>query len=171
MSKLMDFTPLALKNLFSKPATRNYPAEQRDYPIRSRGHIVNDFDSCILCGICQKKCPSDAITVNRAEKSWSINRMGCVQCSNCVNACPKKCLSIVPGYTERKRKAVRFQTIYQNACFAASAKSNARMKPLRLTERKQKPGQLTLINALNAVRALINAPKNVFLFREMKRAL
>lgn len=104
MSKLMDFTPLALKNLFSKPATRNYPAEQRDYPIRSRGHIVNDFDSCILCGICQKKCPSDAITVNRAEKSWSINRMGCVQCSNCVNACPKKCLSIVPGYTEPNEK-------------------------------------------------------------------
>ena len=30
--------------------------------------------------------------------------MGCVQCSNCVNACPKKCLSIVPGYTEPSDK-------------------------------------------------------------------
>ena len=35
--KLMDFTGFALKNLFSKPATKNYPAEPAVYPERSRG--------------------------------------------------------------------------------------------------------------------------------------
>lgn len=106
MSKLMDFTSIALKNLFSKPATRNYPAEAREFPERSRGHIVNDFDACILCGICQKKCPSAAITVDRKTKTWSIDRMGCVQCGNCVNGCPKQCLSIVPGYTAPESEKV-----------------------------------------------------------------
>ena len=98
--KLMDFTGFALKNLFSKPATKNYPAEPAVYPERSRGHIEIDIDNCIMCGMCQRKCPSGAITVDRATRTWSIERMGCVQCENCVEGCPKKCLHIKPGYTE-----------------------------------------------------------------------
>ena len=31
----MDFTRTALKNLFSKPATRQYPQVPREYPARS----------------------------------------------------------------------------------------------------------------------------------------
>lgn len=98
--KLMDFTSLALKNLFSKPATCNYPFEPAVYPERSRGHIEIDIDDCIMCGMCMKKCPSGAIKVDRATKTWSIERMGCVQCENCVAGCPKNCLHIKPGYTE-----------------------------------------------------------------------
>lgn len=97
--KLMDFAPIALKNLFSKPATCNYPAEPAIYPERSRGHIEINIDDCIMCGMCMRKCPSGAIKVDRNAKTWSIERMGCVQCENCVNACPKNCLSIKPGYT------------------------------------------------------------------------
>lgn len=98
--RLMDFTGLAIKNLFSKPATKNYPAQPAVYPERSRGHIEISIDDCIMCGLCQRKCPSSAITVDRATKTWSIDRMGCVQCENCVEGCPKKCLHIKPGYTE-----------------------------------------------------------------------
>ncbi len=98
--KLMDFTGFALKNLFSKPATKNYPAEPAQYPERSRGHIEINIDDCIMCGMCMRKCPSGAITVDRNKKEWSIQRMGCVQCSYCVDVCPKKCLSIKPGYSK-----------------------------------------------------------------------
>lgn len=97
---IMDFTKIALKNLFSKPATKNYPAVPRKYPERSRGHVEINIEDCIMCGMCQRKCPSGAITVDRNTKTWTIERMGCVQCGNCVEGCPKKCLSIVPGYTE-----------------------------------------------------------------------
>lgn len=96
---IMDFSLTALKNLFSKPATRNYPEVKREYPERSRGHIEINIDDCIMCGICSRKCMSGAIAVDRTNKTWSIERMGCVQCSSCVNACPKKCLSMVPGYS------------------------------------------------------------------------
>lgn len=96
---IMNFSFTALKNLFSKPATTNYPAVPREYPERSRGHVEINIDDCIMCGICSRKCMSGAITIDRTNKTWSIERMGCVQCSACVNACPKKCLSIVPGYT------------------------------------------------------------------------
>lgn len=97
---IMDFSKQAIKNLFSKPATSNYPFTPKEYPERSRGHIEINIDDCIMCGMCMRKCPSGAITVDRNKRTWTINRMGCVQCSNCVENCPKTCLSIKPGYTE-----------------------------------------------------------------------
>ncbi len=100
MSVIMDFTKTAMKNLFSKPATLQYPAKPRLYPERSRGHIEIRIDDCIMCGMCSRACMSGAITVERDKKTWTIERMGCVQCGACVNVCPKKCLDIVPGYTQ-----------------------------------------------------------------------
>ena len=95
----MDFTRTALKNLFSKPATRQYPQVPREYPARSRGHVEIDMETCILCGLCSRKCPYRAITVDRAAGTWSIDRMGCVQCADCTTGCPKHCLQMQPGYT------------------------------------------------------------------------
>ena len=42
---------------------------------------------------------SGAITVNRAEKTWKIERFGCIQCGCCVETCPKKCLTMKNTYT------------------------------------------------------------------------
>ncbi len=100
MSNIMNFSGMILKNLFSKPVTKNYPAEPAVYPERSRGHIENDFDQCILCGLCMRNCPTGAIVVEKNEGNWKINRFDCIQCGYCTLKCPKKCLSIVPGYQE-----------------------------------------------------------------------
>lgn len=97
---ILRYAGEALKNLFRKPVTRNYPAEPAVYPDRSRGHIEIDIDKCISCGICQMSCPSDAIKVDRKEGTWDINRFDCVACGYCVLKCPKKCLTMVPGYQE-----------------------------------------------------------------------
>lgn len=51
-------------------------------------------ESCVFCSLCAKNCPNGAITVDRPNKSWSIDTDKCVQCGICVNKCPKKCLSI-----------------------------------------------------------------------------
>jgi ech hydrogenase subunit F len=83
-----------MKNLFSKPATRLYPIQKRQsFPV-SRGHITINVGTCIFCGICQKKCPADAISVARKEKTWEIQRLKCVACGCCVDVCPKDCLSM-----------------------------------------------------------------------------
>ena len=44
-TRIMAFTWSTLKNLFSKPATKNYPAEPIKYPERSRGHIEIDIEA------------------------------------------------------------------------------------------------------------------------------
>ena len=94
----MNFTGTILKNLVSKPVTKNYPAEPIDYPEASRGHIENDFEQCILCGLCMRNCPTGAIKVEKAEGNWRINRFDCIQCGYCTLKCPKKCLFMKEGY-------------------------------------------------------------------------
>ena len=97
-TRIMAFTWSTLKNLFSKPATKNYPAEPIKYPERSRGHIEIDIEDCISCSMCARSCPTGAITVDRKELTWAINRFDCLACGYCVIKCPKKCLHLVPGY-------------------------------------------------------------------------
>jgi formate hydrogenlyase subunit 6/NADH:ubiquinone oxidoreductase subunit I len=104
---IMTFTKTILKNLLSKPVTRLYPQKPRIYPQRTRGHISIDIDTCVFCGLCAKKCPTGAITVNRVERSWSIERFGCIQCSACVESCNKNSLSMQQSYTEPDRIKIK----------------------------------------------------------------
>jgi len=90
---------LVLKSLFSKPATLMYPVIPRVWEERTRGQIGIVEESCILCSICAKKCPTNAIVVDRANRSWTIERMACIQCGSCTEACPKKCLIMENQYT------------------------------------------------------------------------
>jgi formate hydrogenlyase subunit 6/NADH:ubiquinone oxidoreductase subunit I len=90
---MFDFLGEVLKNVLSKPATRMYPYEKREAVPGARGALGEiDIDTCIFCGICERKCPSLAIKVNKEERSWEFNRLKCIVCNECVEACPKKCL-------------------------------------------------------------------------------
>jgi len=82
-----------LSNLFKKPATLMYPFKPQKFFANTRGKITIDIDTCIFCGICAKKCPSDAITVDKAGRTWEIDNLKCIYCISCVEACPKKSLS------------------------------------------------------------------------------
>lgn len=97
---MFDMIGNIFKNLGSKPATRMYPFEKREAFKDTRGQLGGiDIDMCIFCGICARKCPSDAIVVNKAEKSWEVDRYKCVICGVCSEVCPKKCLFMNESYT------------------------------------------------------------------------
>ncbi|MDR2492445.1 MAG: 4Fe-4S binding protein [Coriobacteriales bacterium] len=91
---------MSMRNLFSKPATRRYPTEAPSFAPMTKGHVVNDIALCILCGICVKKCPADALVVDKPAGTWAIDPFACVQCYTCVRACPKDSLSMLPDYTK-----------------------------------------------------------------------
>lgn len=97
--RFMKMTQTVLKNLFSKPGTRLYPAVKREPAEATRGKVEVEIEKCIFCGICSRKCPTDAITVDRAEKKWEIERFGCLACGLCVISCPKKCILMEHDYT------------------------------------------------------------------------
>ncbi|MEG0505531.1 MAG: 4Fe-4S dicluster domain-containing protein, partial [Raoultibacter sp.] len=85
-------------SLFKKPETIQYPAQTRFVPEGLKGHVVIEINDCILCGICMKRCPTGAISVDKPAATWSIDRFRCVQCGSCVRECPKNCLSMDPAY-------------------------------------------------------------------------
>lgn len=91
---------MTLRSLFKKPETVLYPFEEKPAPEGLRGHIEIDIKSCIMCGICQKRCPTGAITVDKAHEMWTINRFDCIQCQVCVRECPQHCLSSEPQFTK-----------------------------------------------------------------------
>lgn len=110
MSTFLNFTGTLLKNLVSKPVTKNYPEEPAVYPERMRGRIVIDIDQCISCGLCVRSCPPRCITVDKNEGTWTINRFDCIACGYCASKCPKKCLKLIPGYQKpgRSKAAVTY---------------------------------------------------------------
>ena len=124
----VNYIGQALKNLFSKPATLNYPFEKREFPERTRGHVENDMDACILCGLCQMRCPTGAITVDKKAQTWVIRPFSCIQCRCCVDNCPKKSLSMDKQYQEpgsEKIENVFELSDKQKEVLAAQAKAAA----------------------------------------------
>ena len=89
---------MTFKSIFGKPETLMYPFEEKPAPAGLKGHISIDADVCILCGMCQRCCPCNAIIVEKKERTWQIDRFLCIQCGSCVRACPKSCLFMEPSY-------------------------------------------------------------------------
>ena len=120
---------VVLKSLFSKPATKidsENPIIKHEWKEITRGHVEIDVNECILCGMCMRKCPTNAITVDRATSTWQIQRMQCIQCANCTDVCPKKCLSMAPEYTEPGvEKVIDVMDIPEKAKPAPAAKPAA----------------------------------------------
>jgi formate hydrogenlyase subunit 6/NADH:ubiquinone oxidoreductase subunit I len=89
-----EMSKLALKWALSKPATTRYPFEPRRPIAGSRGRLVFTKTNCVYCTVCAKRCPTGALTVVRAQKKWSIDRLLCISCGCCVEVCPKASLTL-----------------------------------------------------------------------------
>ena len=87
-----------LRTLIRGPSTRRYPHEPAHVTPVTRGHLTVRIEDCIFCGLCRTHCPADAITVNKEERTWTLNQFQCVACGCCVDYCPKDCLSIEQTY-------------------------------------------------------------------------
>lgn len=91
----LTISKLLAKSAAKKPATRRYPAEKRTPPKGARGRVtMKQLETCVFCGVCGKKCPTRAIAVKRAEKTWEIDRLKCILCGECVEVCPKDSLAM-----------------------------------------------------------------------------
>jgi ech hydrogenase subunit F len=98
---------MTLRSLFKKPETVLYPIESRPQPDDLKGSIEIDIKKCTLCQVCAKRCPTNSITVNKEEETWTIDRFDCIQCRTCVRECAFDCLHMAPDYKKpAKEKSV-----------------------------------------------------------------
>ena len=97
---MFDSLLKALKNLFKKPQTIDYPLTPIEKDKDYRGLIEYSQEDCIYCLKCEKACPPDAILFvpsenppenekNKKGLQYHYNEYLCIYCGECVRACPK----------------------------------------------------------------------------------
>jgi len=90
----MNLLPEVIKRVFSRPSTRRYPKERVSLPKGFRGRIDWNRETCIFCMNCAINCPTNAITIDRDNKTWAIDIGKCIFCGRCHDVCPTKPKSV-----------------------------------------------------------------------------
>lgn len=84
---------LAVKSLFSRPYTTNFPAGPYEPIEQFRGRPRFDEDECIGCGACAEVCPSNCIDViDDVSADPPVRRFvqhldACICCGQCERYC------------------------------------------------------------------------------------
>lgn len=63
-------------------------AEENDMGIKGGARPIFNAEKCIYCGLCEAICPVQAISVDKASKNFSLDRLKCINCGKCVKSCP-----------------------------------------------------------------------------------
>lgn len=94
-----------------------YPEEKLDLPPAYRGRplLVMNSDGdekCVACGLCEKICPANAISIIAEEKnngdrfpsSYTLDMARCVFCGYCEEVCPKEAIVMSSEYEGLARR-------------------------------------------------------------------
>ena len=86
-------------SFLQRPITEKYPFERNIPPMRLRGMLSWDSETCVGCGLCEKDCPANAIEVfvlDRKEKRFALfyNPDRCTFCAQCVESCRQGSLAM-----------------------------------------------------------------------------
>jgi NADH-quinone oxidoreductase subunit I len=99
---------ITIRYFFQPVVTVQYPYQTLPMTPRFRGHIelVKDEETgepkCIVCGMCQKACPSNCITVNGEKREgvkgkvlteYILDFTKCSLCGLCVESCTPKAIT------------------------------------------------------------------------------
>ena len=102
---------IAIKEMFKKSKTVNYPFEKGPISPRMRGeHALrrypNGEERCIACKLCEAVCPAQAITIESAERDdgsrkttrYDIDMLKCIYCGLCQESCPVDAIVQGPNF-------------------------------------------------------------------------
>ncbi len=71
-------------------------AEENDVGIKGASRVNWNAEACIMCGVCEKACRTDAITI--ADGKIELTEDKCNYCGRCAKACPTDAWETQTGY-------------------------------------------------------------------------
>ena len=111
LSEFVKAIILAIREIFRKKKTLNYPFEKGKISSRFRGeHALrrypNGEERCIACKLCEAVCPAQAITIESEERSdgsrittrYDIYMLKCIYCGLCEESCPVDAIVQGPNF-------------------------------------------------------------------------
>ena len=111
LSEFLKAIILAIREIFRKKKTLNYPFEKGKISSRFRGeHALrrypNGEERCIACKLCEAVCPAQAITIeskpmadgSRKTTRYDIDMLKCIYCGLCEESCPVDAIVQGPNF-------------------------------------------------------------------------
>ena len=111
LSEFVKAIIIAIREIFRKKKTLNYPFEKGKISSRFRGeHALrrypNGEERCIACKLCEAVCPAQAITIESEERSdgsrkttrYDIDMLKCIYCGLCEESCPVDAIVQGPNF-------------------------------------------------------------------------
>ena len=111
LSEFIKAIIIAVKEIFKKKKTINYPFEKGSISPRFRGeHALrrypNGEERCIACKLCEAVCPAQAITIESEERAdgsrkttkYDIDMIKCIYCGLCEESCPVDAIVHGPNF-------------------------------------------------------------------------
>jgi formate hydrogenlyase subunit 6/NADH:ubiquinone oxidoreductase subunit I len=80
------------------------PAEEVNVPDT---HIRIEAEKCLFCGKCEHNCPANAISIDRRNRTWTIDREKCITCGVCADGCPAHCLTLADAWEAGEKKEMK----------------------------------------------------------------
>ena len=111
LSEFIKAIIIAIKEIFKKKKTINYPFEKGSISPRFRGeHALrrypNGEERYIACKLCEAICPAQAITIENEERAdgsrkttrYDIDMLKCIYCGLCEESCPVDAIVQGPNF-------------------------------------------------------------------------
>ncbi|WP_288270004.1 4Fe-4S dicluster domain-containing protein, partial [uncultured Dialister sp.] len=100
-------SPIKEEKAAEAPTPKPAPGKEAAPEAVPDTHIRIEAEKCLFCGKCEHNCPAGAISIDRRNRTWTIDREKCITCGVCADGCPAHCLTLADAWEAGEKKEMK----------------------------------------------------------------